>query len=167
MLTRHQKPGDKLLDIHTGQSLTRLFHNQALTKVPAKCGASSSLRSMTTKTQSSDNQETTQTVYKDKKTTITARLGQLIHVDKTKGSRYGAIDVDMLRDGSWWLPAGGEAAIHNLMQEYGVSKYELGSRTLLAWRVPVQVLDELASRLAEILSLFRCDHAETGCIWPS
>jgi hypothetical protein len=94
-------------------------------------------------------------VYKDPNLTVTSRLGRLLHIDRTKGSPYGALDVDMLRDGGWWLPPAGEQAIHDLLGEYGLSKFELGPRTLVAWGIPILVLVELADRLEELLAPYR------------
>jgi hypothetical protein len=111
------------------------------------------------KNQTSLQPQKTYVFYKDKTLTVTSRLGRLLHVEKKRGSRYAAIDLDTLRDGDWWMPEQIVESIHQLLAEYDISpaKYQLGQRSLVAWKIPVQAVDQIADRLAEIVSPCRGD----------
>lgn len=102
----------------------------------------------------------------NRKIRVTSWLGGLIQVGITPGRKFAILDLDTLRDGGWWLPAIGEETIRQLLQEFSipVEKYELGPRSLVAWRVPLASVDELADRLAEAVRRYRCDHKETVCL---
>jgi hypothetical protein len=98
----------------------------------------------------------------NRKIRVSSRLGRLIQVGITHGRKYAILDLDTLRDGGWWLPAIGEETIRRLLQEFSIPThtYELGPRTLVAWRVPLTVVDELAHRLTKTVRRYRCEHAE-------
>jgi hypothetical protein len=84
-------------------------------------------------------------------------LGKLISI--TRRNRYGAIDVETLRDGGWWMPQTCVQKIHATLTEYALYPFDFGERGFYARRVPLTVMDEVVGKLAAILSHYRCDHA--------
>jgi len=73
----------------------------------------------------------------------------------TRKVRYGSIDISTHQDGGWCFPEGCVEELRRTLKEFGIKRYYCGRKGMTVAKVPLQILDELASQLRCIFTFFK------------
>lgn len=84
----------------------------------------------------------------------------LVTIERRK--KYSTVDLDTWRDGYFTLPARGRDEIRSIIQTYGVTRYFSNHKGFHIPKVPNDVAEDLAQRIAEVAEGYRscCNHSE-------
>jgi hypothetical protein len=94
--------------------------------------------------------------------TYTRHKRSLVTIQLCKDKKYLSVDLDTWRDGYFDLPQEATDRIKSIIRSYGLIESSSNHKGFYIPKVPVDLAEELAQRIAQVAVLYRncCEYSE-------